>query len=74
MRWRTQVGVHRLAFTGTTCHVAFASSAERLVVAVRTGDGDTDIDLLLVDPNADGVTLEQKLTVASDAPPRAPGR
>jgi alkylation response protein AidB-like acyl-CoA dehydrogenase len=52
--------------TGEKWHVAFASSAERLVVPVRTGDADDDIDLLLVDPGAPGVTLEQQLTVASD--------
>jgi len=53
--------------TGTKRHVAFASSASRLVVLARTGDGVDDIDLFLVDPAADGVTLTQQLTIASDA-------
>lgn len=52
--------------TGTKRHAQFASSAERIVVPVRSGEGTTDIDLLLVDPTADGVTLEQQFTVASD--------
>ncbi len=52
--------------TGTKRHALYASSAQRLVVPVRIGDGDTDIDLLLVDPNADGVTLTQQMTIASD--------
>ena len=52
--------------TGTKRHALFASSAQRLVVPVRVGDGDGDIDLLLVDPNADGVTLTQQMTIASD--------
>jgi alkylation response protein AidB-like acyl-CoA dehydrogenase len=47
--------------------VAFASSASRLVVLARTGDGTEDVDLFLVDPAADGVTLTQQLTIASDA-------
>jgi alkylation response protein AidB-like acyl-CoA dehydrogenase len=51
---------------GTKWHVPFASSADRILVLARTGDGDTDVDLFLVDPKADGVTLEQQLTIASD--------
>ncbi|MGA2837190.1 MAG: acyl-CoA dehydrogenase family protein [Acidimicrobiales bacterium] len=53
--------------TGTKRHVAFASSARRLVVLARTGDGIEDVDLFLVDPSADGVTLTQQMTIASDA-------
>jgi alkylation response protein AidB-like acyl-CoA dehydrogenase len=52
--------------TGTKRHVAFASSAARLVVLARTGDGTDDVDLFLVDPAATGVTLTQQLTIASD--------
>ena len=53
--------------TGAKRHVAFASSASRLVVLARTGDGPEEVDLFLVDPSADGVTLTQQLTIASDA-------
>jgi alkylation response protein AidB-like acyl-CoA dehydrogenase len=53
--------------TGTKRHVAFASSARRLVVLARTGDGDGDVDLFLVDPASGGVTLTQQVTIASDA-------
>jgi alkylation response protein AidB-like acyl-CoA dehydrogenase len=53
--------------TGTKRHVAFASSASRLVVLARTGDAPGDVDLFLVDPSAAGVTLAQQLTIASDA-------
>ncbi len=52
--------------TGTKRHVAFASSAQTLVVPVRTGDGVEDVDLLLVDPRTPGVSLEQRFGVASD--------
>ena len=52
--------------SGVKRHVLFASSAERLVVPVRTGEGENDIDLLLVDPNAAGVTLQQQKSLASD--------
>ena len=53
--------------TGTKRHVAFASSATRLIVLARTGDAPEDVDLFLVDPAAAGVTLTQQMTIASDA-------
>jgi len=53
--------------TGTKRHVAFASAASQLIVLARTGDAPGDVDLFLVDPAADGVTLTQQLTIASDA-------
>ncbi len=49
--------------TGAKRHVAYASSAERLLTLART---DAGIELFLVDPNAEGVTLTQQKTVASD--------
>ena len=52
--------------SGTKFHVAFASSADRLLVLARTGDGETDVDVFLVDPNAAGVTLSQRMSLASD--------
>jgi alkylation response protein AidB-like acyl-CoA dehydrogenase len=52
--------------SGLKRHVAFASSADRLVVLARTGDGEEDVDLFLVDPASPGVTLRQQLTIASD--------
>ena len=53
--------------TGAKRHVAFASSATRLLVLARTGDAAADVDLFLVDPGAEGVTLTQQRTIASDA-------
>jgi alkylation response protein AidB-like acyl-CoA dehydrogenase len=52
--------------SGTKRHVAFASSATRLVVLARTGDAPTDVDAFLVDPNDPGVSLTQQLSLASD--------
>lgn len=52
--------------TGVKQHVAFASSADRLVVLARTGDADAAVDLFLVDPGAAGVTLTQKQSISSD--------
>lgn len=52
--------------SGTKRHVLFASSADRLVVLARTGDGANDVDLFLVDPNAAGVTLTQQMSISSD--------
>ena len=51
---------------GEKWHVLFASSAAQLLVLARTGDGLTDVDLFLVDPNADGVKLSQQMSLASD--------
>jgi alkylation response protein AidB-like acyl-CoA dehydrogenase len=51
---------------GTKLHVRFASSAERLLVLARTGEGAEDVDLFLVDPSAAGVTLEQRMSISSD--------
>jgi alkylation response protein AidB-like acyl-CoA dehydrogenase len=53
--------------TGVKRHVGFARAASCLVVLARTGNGRDDVDLFLVDPNAEGVTLTQHLTIASDA-------
>lgn len=50
---------------GTKSHVAFAKRADRLIVLARTGP-DT-VDLFLVDPNAAGVSLAQRRTMASDS-------
>ena len=52
---------------GVKWHVPFASSATAFVVLARTGDGEGDVDLFLVDPAAPGVTLQQQMTIASDA-------
>jgi alkylation response protein AidB-like acyl-CoA dehydrogenase len=54
------------SLSGLKRHVAFASSADRLVVLARTGDGEEDVDLFLVDPASPGVTLRQQLSIASD--------
>ncbi|HEY5024070.1 MAG TPA: acyl-CoA dehydrogenase family protein [Acidimicrobiales bacterium] len=57
---------HGFRLTGTKRHVAFASSATAFVVLARTGDAPHDVDLFLVGPASDGVTLHQQLTVGSD--------
>jgi len=63
---RAKLDGNEYRLTGEKLHVAFASSAERLVVLVRTGDGEHDVDLLLVDPSAPGVKLTQMMSLASD--------
>jgi alkylation response protein AidB-like acyl-CoA dehydrogenase len=50
---------------GVKRHVAYAATAERLLVLARDTATD-EIVLLLADPRAVGVTLTQQLTVASD--------
>jgi alkylation response protein AidB-like acyl-CoA dehydrogenase len=60
----TAAGGFRLS--GTKRHVPFASAATRLIVLARSGAGERDIELFLVDPNAEGVRLTQQLSLASD--------
>lgn len=52
--------------TGEKRHVLFASAAELLLVLARTGAGETDVDLFLVDPHAPGITMTQQYSMASD--------
>ena len=52
--------------SGTKRHVLFASSATRLLVLARTGDGERDVDLFLVDPSQEGVEMIQQKSLASD--------
>ncbi len=54
------------AITGTKRHVAFAKAAAALIVLARTGDAPGDVDLFVVDTGADGVTLTQQMSIASD--------
>lgn len=51
---------------GTKRHVLFARAATRLVVLARTGPGERDIDLFLVDPADPRIELEQQHSMASD--------
>lgn len=51
---------------GNKRHVFFAAAANRLLVLARTGARDTDVDLFLVDAGADGITLTQEFSMASD--------
>src|SRR5262245_7810925 len=52
--------------TGEQRHVTFASSATRLLVLARTGAGEEDLGLFLVDPAAAGVSLKQQRSLAAD--------
>ena len=52
--------------SGTKQHVAFASTATRLLTLARTGAGEDDIELFLVDPRAAGITLTQQRSIAAD--------
>jgi alkylation response protein AidB-like acyl-CoA dehydrogenase len=52
---------------GVKRHVPFASASTAMLVLARTGAGENDIGLFLVEPSADGVSLRQDKTIASDA-------
>ena len=51
---------------GAKIHVPFASAADLLIVLARTGDGDADIDLFAVPAGVRGLSLQQRMTIASD--------
>ncbi len=52
--------------TGVKRHVHFASAAAQLLVLARTGKGEADVDVFLVQPDAPGVKLTQQMSLASD--------
>lgn len=51
---------------GSKYFVGYAAAAERLLTLVRSGPGAEDIDILLVDPRAPGVTLTRTESHALD--------
>jgi len=53
--------------SGSKLHVTYARAATRLVVLARTGEGETDVDLFLVDPQAKGVALSQRHNLGSQS-------
>jgi alkylation response protein AidB-like acyl-CoA dehydrogenase len=66
VQMRAVVEKDHYVLSGVKRHVPFASAATRLVVLARTGDGEKDLDLLLVDPTAAGVQLTQQFSLGSD--------
>jgi alkylation response protein AidB-like acyl-CoA dehydrogenase len=66
VQMRAEPNGEGFTLSGTKRHVAFASSAARLLVLARVGPSPLDIDLFLVDPTAAGVTLTQQMTIGSD--------
>ena len=52
--------------TGPKRHVPCASAATRLLVLARSGPGDAEIDLFLLDPHAPGIHLQQQRSLAGD--------
>lgn len=55
------------SLSGTKVLVRFAAAADKLLVLARTGDGEEEVDLFLVDPVAEGVGIDQRYTISSDA-------
>jgi alkylation response protein AidB-like acyl-CoA dehydrogenase len=62
-------GDYRL--TGTKRHVSFAKAATHLIVLARTGAGEHEVALFLVDPRSPGIELTQQYSLASDTQYRA---
>ncbi|HBZ70445.1 MAG TPA: acyl-CoA dehydrogenase [Deltaproteobacteria bacterium] len=63
---RGQSRAGEFLLTGTKDHVPFAAAATRLLVLARTGAGEHEVDLFLVDPAAPGVAMEQRRSLAGD--------
>ena len=51
---------------GSKEHVQFAAAADLIVVLARSGDRDTDIDLFVVEAEASGLSLDQRMSISSD--------
>ena len=51
---------------GAKEHVQFAAAADLIVVLARSGDRDTDIDLFVVESDAPGLSLDQRMSISSD--------
>lgn len=62
----TEEGGH-VVLNGAKMHVYFASAADDLLVLARSGPQPTDIDLFVMPAETAGVTLSQRMSVASDA-------
>jgi len=65
LRAEPEAGGFRLS--GVKRHVPYAAAATRLVVLARTGAGERDVDLFLLDPSAPGVALEPQRSLGSEA-------
>jgi alkylation response protein AidB-like acyl-CoA dehydrogenase len=60
-------GAGGIILSGVKFCVPFAAAAQRLLVLARTGPADRDIDILMVDPKASGVSMTQLRTMDGDA-------
>lgn len=60
-------GAGGIILSGVKFCVPFAAAARRLLVLARTGRADRDIDILMVDPKASGVSMTQLRTMDGDA-------
>lgn len=56
-----------IRLSGTKLMVAYASSADAMLVLARTGTGDEDLEVFLVPTDAPGLRFEQTMSLASDA-------
>ena len=52
--------------SGIKHHVPFAKAAQGFLVLARSGSSEKDIDLYLVDSSTPGISMSQKLSIASD--------
>ncbi|MCB1013283.1 MAG: acyl-CoA dehydrogenase family protein, partial [Microthrixaceae bacterium] len=56
VQMRAEPAADGFVLNGTKVLVRFAKAADSLLVLARTGDGEGDVDLFLVDPGSAGVT------------------
>ncbi len=62
-------GADGLVLTGTAFAVPYAHVADRVLVPVSLGDADDGVVVAVVDPTADGVTVERAVTTNREIHP-----
>jgi len=60
-------GADGYRLSGSKSCVPFAKAAQRLLVPVRVGAAEHEIDFLLIDPASPGISMRQQFTSARDA-------
>jgi alkylation response protein AidB-like acyl-CoA dehydrogenase len=67
VQMRAEADGEDFVLSGAKLHVNFARVADRLLVLARTGEAEEAIDLFLVDPASEGITISQRENLGSES-------